>query len=485
MLALVGVPSATAQVVYDNFDDGNVDNTGAFAGGAENTGAGTGPTDGLGGDADTGLNLGIDPGSGGGFAGAFVTAPGGVFDATGQEYFTFYIRPSVVEANLPLTLEIVLQEDINGDGMFDGNGGGPEDELRTTYRLDADMMGFEFVQIPLATFVDGGGGADDGVDLSKILNVVYVFGGIPAGPAFAVSFDEIVFRDGPVMLDGAAASYDNFDDGNVDNTGAFAGGAENTGAGTGPTDGLGGDADTGLNLGIDPGSGGGFAGAFVTAPGGVFDATGQEYFTFYIRPSVVEANLPLTLEIVLQEDINGDGMFDGNGGGPEDELRTTYRLDADMMGFEFVQIPLATFVDGGGGADDGVDLSKILNVVYVFGGIPAGPAFAVSFDEIAFVTGTPVSNEPADIASAFSLSAAYPNPFQTSARVDLTLDRAEAVRVAVYDVLGRQVAVLHEGTLSAQTLHSFSLDARGLSSGLYLYRVTGESFSATRRVILN
>ncbi|MEO0743286.1 MAG: hypothetical protein AAF089_17015, partial [Bacteroidota bacterium] len=44
VLALVGVPAATAQVVYDNFDDGNVDNTGAFAGGAENTGAGTGPT---------------------------------------------------------------------------------------------------------------------------------------------------------------------------------------------------------------------------------------------------------------------------------------------------------------------------------------------------------------------------------------------------------------------------------------------------------
>ncbi|MEM8602063.1 MAG: hypothetical protein AAGF99_19260, partial [Bacteroidota bacterium] len=96
VLALVGAPTTSAQVVYDNFDDGNTDNTGAFAGGAEMTGAGTGPIDGLGGDADTGLNLGIDPGSGGGFAGAFITAPGGVFDATGQEYFTFYIRPSVV-----------------------------------------------------------------------------------------------------------------------------------------------------------------------------------------------------------------------------------------------------------------------------------------------------------------------------------------------------------------------------------------------------
>ncbi|MEM8598777.1 MAG: T9SS type A sorting domain-containing protein, partial [Bacteroidota bacterium] len=149
------------------------------------------------------------------------------------------------------------------------------------------------------------------------------------------------------------------------------------------------------------------------------------------------------------------------------------------------QIPLATFVDSGSGANDGFDLSKILNVVYVFGGIPAGPPFAVSFDEIAFATGTPVANEPEEVAAAFSLSAAYPNPFQTSAQVDLTLDRAEAVRVEVFDVLGRRVALLHDGTLAAQTRHSFTLDARGLASGLYLYRVTGESFSDTRRVVLN
>ncbi|MEM9999050.1 MAG: T9SS type A sorting domain-containing protein, partial [Bacteroidota bacterium] len=152
---------------------------------------------------------------------------------------------------------------------------------------------------------------------------------------------------------------------------------------------------------------------------------------------------------------------------------------------EFVQIPLASFIDSGAGANDGVDLSQVLNVVFVFGGLPGGLEFAVSFDELGFVSGMPDTSEETATStlSGFALSAAYPNPFQSTATFTLEMDRSEAVRVEVFDVLGRQVAVLNDGVLSAQT-HTFQIDARGLSSGLYLYRATGESFSATRRVVL-
>ncbi|MEM6782631.1 MAG: T9SS type A sorting domain-containing protein, partial [Bacteroidota bacterium] len=311
------------------------------------------------------------------------------------------------------------------------------------------------------------------------LNVVFVAGGLTGDP-FAISFDEIVFDVTNTIL-GGGIFFDDFNDGNVDNTGAFAGGADNTGAGTGPTDGSSGDPDTGLNLGVDPGTGGGFAGAFITFPGGTFDATGAGYFFASVRPSLQASNLPFVLEITLQEDPGGDG-FDP---AVDDELRTFYSLDLNADWRE-VQIPLATFQDSPAGLNDGFDFSSILNVVFVAGGLTGDP-FAISFDDILFTSSTPVSNEefvPGTV-DGFALSAAYPNPFQTSARVELSLDRAEAVRVEVYDVLGRQVALLHDGTLAAQTPHSFTLNARGLASGLYLYRVTGESFSATRRVILN
>ncbi|MEM6784390.1 MAG: hypothetical protein AAF624_11735, partial [Bacteroidota bacterium] len=166
VLALVGAPTTSAQVVFDDFNDGNVDNAGAFAGGAEMTGAGTGPTDGFGGDPDTGLNLGVDPGSGGGFAGAFVTAPGGIADVSGQTYFRARVRPSLMASNLPFVLEITLQEDPGGDG-FDP---AVDDELRTFYSLNLDAS-WQFVEIPLATFQDSGAGLNDGFDFSNLLNV--------------------------------------------------------------------------------------------------------------------------------------------------------------------------------------------------------------------------------------------------------------------------------------------------------------------------
>ncbi|PAP74230.1 hypothetical protein B1759_18970, partial [Rubrivirga sp. SAORIC476] len=124
LFALATAP-AFAQIVFDDFNDGDTSNAGAFYGGS-NGGAGTGPTtdrDGMDGMA---LNLGVDPGTetmAGGttaFAGFSVEAPGMGVDATGAEYFTFYIRPTVNEGNGRLVVEVNLQEDANGDGTYDG-----------------------------------------------------------------------------------------------------------------------------------------------------------------------------------------------------------------------------------------------------------------------------------------------------------------------------------------------------------------------------
>ena len=66
----------------------------------------------------------------------------------------------------------------------------------------------------------------------------------------------------------------------------------------------------------------------------------------------------------------------------------------------------------------------------------------------------------------------------------LRLDRAQPVRVEVFDYLGRRVVNLHDAWLSAGGPHVFALDATGLSNGPYLIRATGPSFNATRPVIV-
>ncbi len=81
--------------------------------------------------------------------------------------------------------------------------------------------------------------------------------------------------------------------------------------------------------------------------------------------------------------------------------------------------------------------------------------------------GTVSEEESAEVLSS-SLSV-YPNPFSREATVALTLDATSEVRVVVYDVLGRRVAVLAEGHREAGT-HRFRLDGAGLPAGVYLVR---------------
>ncbi len=55
--------------------------------------------------------------------------------------------------------------------------------------------------------------------------------------------------------------------------------------------------------------------------------------------------------------------------------------------------------------------------------------------------------------------------------------------MTAYDVLGRQVAVLHEGALAANTYH-FGLEATGLPSGVYFVSVRSGDFAQTKKVVL-
>ena len=89
-------------------------------------------------------------------------------------------------------------------------------------------------------------------------------------------------------------------------------------------------------------------------------------------------------------------------------------------------------------------------------------------------------DRPADVA-AFE---ATPNPFSDRLAVAVTLDRAQDVGVAVYDVLGRRVADLYRGSVAAGQRLALTLDAGALPSGVYLVRLQTEAGAATRAVTL-
>ncbi len=65
----------------------------------------------------------------------------------------------------------------------------------------------------------------------------------------------------------------------------------------------------------------------------------------------------------------------------------------------------------------------------------------------------------------------------------MAVPAAATVRVAVYDVTGREVAVVADGPLEAGR-HALALDASALAPGLYVVRVQSGSEVAVRRVVV-
>ena len=86
-----------------------------------------------------------------------------------------------------------------------------------------------------------------------------------------------------------------------------------------------------------------------------------------------------------------------------------------------------------------------------------------------------------DAARSLTLSAPAPNPARDAARLSFTTDAPQHVRAVLVDALGREVAVLFDGTADGTT----ALDVRrdGRPAGTYVVRVTGERSSATQRVV--
>jgi serine protease AprX len=74
-----------------------------------------------------------------------------------------------------------------------------------------------------------------------------------------------------------------------------------------------------------------------------------------------------------------------------------------------------------------------------------------------------------------------PNPFEARANVSFTLAEASDVRLAVYDVLGREVAVLVDGQVEAGA-HTAVFDASSLAAGTYVYRLVAGTQVETGRL---
>jgi hypothetical protein len=99
-----------------------------------------------------------------------------------------------------------------------------------------------------------------------------------------------------------------------------------------------------------------------------------------------------------------------------------------------------------------------------------------------------ISNE---ISNSYSLSQNYPNPFNPTTKIRFQIplnkgggfSRGLFTRLTIYDLLGREVAILVNEQLKPGT-YEVEWDGTNYPSGVYFYKLTTESFNQTKRMVL-
>ena len=94
-----------------------------------------------------------------------------------------------------------------------------------------------------------------------------------------------------------------------------------------------------------------------------------------------------------------------------------------------------------------------------------------------------VGDEIAGLPTEYSLSNAFPNPFNPTTTIEYTLLNEGNVSLVVYNLLGEEVARLVSENQQGG-YHSVTWDASNSASGVYLYRLKAGDFIQTRKMVL-
>ncbi len=105
------------------------------------------------------------------------------------------------------------------------------------------------------------------------------------------------------------------------------------------------------------------------------------------------------------------------------------------------------------------------------------------FTDIQWAPLTKIKDYNSNNPSSFVLYQNYPNPFNPATIIQFNLKNSGYVKLAVYNVLGQEIAVLTNGNMTSG-IHNISFDASGLQSGIYIYKIEGTNFKESKKMVL-
>jgi hypothetical protein len=117
------------------------------------------------------------------------------------------------------------------------------------------------------------------------------------------------------------------------------------------------------------------------------------------------------------------------------------------------------------------------------GGFPTGDLNWYPSKKAEWETWLTSVETPGGVTDNFWLEQNYPNPFNPVTRIKFAIDRAEQVKLEVYNITGQKVVTLLDQNLKAGE-HEIAWNASNVASGVYFYKLIYGSLSMTKKMVL-
>lgn len=114
-----------------------------------------------------------------------------------------------------------------------------------------------------------------------------------------------------------------------------------------------------------------------------------------------------------------------------------------------------------------------------FGEKPRGTVFIYSYGKLNGIEDTKEST----LSTDYKLYQNYPNPFNPTTTISYTLPEDGKVQIKIFDVLGREVAILIDG-FDSKGKHSIIWNGSNGSSGIYFYSITFKNQTINKKMLM-
>ena len=162
-------------------------------------------------------------------------------------------------------------------------------------------------------------------------------------------------------------------------------------------------------------------------------------------------------------------------GRPHISYHNVYTLDyAFFDGSQWVIETVDDSPSVGGYSSIEVDSSSIPHISY----------FDSNWNDLNYARGLSSDLEDGNTPTTptgFALHPAAPNPSDGSTSICFSIPRTCEVELALYDIKGRKVATLAEGTHQPG---EYAATASGLSSGVYIFELTADEFRDCKKMVV-